>query len=193
MAILRVQSVWSGWSGAPGYTNFHFSGTIGSVDAASSFAAVSEFWETVAGSLAPGLSIRVSPTVEMLDDQTGELIEYEDVEDSATWGSAGSSTGWSAATGAVINWMTNTVSAGRRVRGRTFLVPLSGNSYDDAGTLTPTVLGRIRGAASDLIAADGAQELVVFSRPRAGGTGVAAPVTSARVPDMAAVLRSRRD
>lgn len=65
--------------------------------------------------------------------------------------------------------------------------------FDTSGTLTTAALGWIRAAADGLIEGEFEQQLVVWSRPVGGSGGVAAPVIGQRVPDLAAVLRSRRD
>jgi hypothetical protein len=91
----------------------------------------------------------------------------------------------------------------RRVRGRTFIVPIGGASLAGDGTLDATKQGNIQSAANTLVASAAATvQLVIWSRPfpgdpNNGGSfardGSSHPVKSALVRDKVAMLRSRRD
>lgn len=193
MAIQRVTSVWTGFSGAPGYTNFYFLGNAEVGGIAANFS-VRMFWQEIRDRIPAGVTIATEAEHANIDETTGEVISYYTPEHEGAMSVAGSAAGgYSAPSGAVVGWNTDTVRAGRRVRGRTFIVPLGGNAYQSDGTLNPGVQTAIQGAANDLIASTVGNELVVWARPVNGAGGVAAPVVSARVPDMGAVLRSRRD
>lgn len=203
MDILRVTARWAGFPGAPGYSAFHFrrdggfwdGGILGpGAEAAAQDAAdtVLSGLNFVRGVLPSGVSIEVQSEAEILDSDTGELVGFAEIDGGSS--GAGSGTGgFSGASGAVVNWRTNDYRFGRRVRGRTFLVPLSGDTYDPDGTLTTDALGTIRSFGNALLSGSGDAEFGVWSRPRGGTGGVFATATSFNVPDMAAVLRSRRD
>jgi len=92
-----------------------------------------------------------------------------------------------------VNWRTNDYRFGRRIRGRTFMVPLNSNAYEGDGTLSTAARGDLQTFADTMVSGTGGAEFGVWSRPRNGAGGVFATVTSGTVPDMAAVLRSRRD
>lgn len=96
-----------------------------------------------------------------------------------------------AGVGACINWMTDGIVNGRRVRGRTFVVPLDGTRYDTDGTIEPTALSILRTAASDLLTACG-EHFVIYHRPVDGAGGSAHAVTDYSVADRVSTLRSRR-
>lgn len=193
MAIHRVLARWSGFPGAPGYSSFHFSGFTGGADANQVRLRVRGFFNEV-NYLFPGdVSVEIDNTVEVLDEATGVLQDYADDDQDMTITAAGSGNSYAGPSGAVVNWLTNTVNNGRRVRGRTFIVPIGANMYDSDGTLSSEALANLRDGADALLDGDFNSEFVVWSRPRNGAGGVAAPVTGYRVPDMAAVLRSRRD
>src|SRR4029453_14301128 len=83
----------------------------------------------------------------------------------------------------------------RKIRGPTFMVPYSSAAMDAQGTLDNTKLTAVRTATGNMISAFGTSALVVWCRPttQGGSDGVAATVTGYTIPDMAAVLRSRRD
>lgn len=193
MAIVRVTAEWTGFQGAPGYSNFFFEAGGQGVPDSDRTIQVAEFFDTLASRLPQQVTVAVDQEVAIIDEATGQLISYEsnpepieDIEGTAT-----AVNGYSSATGGVITWLTDTVVGGGRVQGRTFIVPLSSISYQTDGTLTSGTLDVLRNAAA-LLAGEAAG-FRVWSRPRNGGSGVAAPVTGYRVPDMTAVLRSRRD
>lgn len=193
MPISRVTAQWSGFPGAPGYSNFHFQSSTTTPDVTEARGLVHEFFETLKSRLPSSVRITVSPTIEILDDATGSLVSYAD--DPTELGDIiGTSTGsYAGPTGAVINWLTNTVVAGRRLRGRTFIVPLSTVSYEGDGTLTPATLTALNAAATVLSGAGFESGFGILSRPAGGGSISFGEVVTHRVPDLAAVLRSRRD
>lgn len=203
MDILRIVAIWSGFFGAPGYSNFHFTtdagfwdgGIIGDeaqIAADSAAERIGSALTQLSTVLPSGVTIQTESEADVLNSDTGELIGNIEVPGYMATGS-GSGGGYSAASGGVINWRTNDYRFGRRIRGRTFIVPLSGSAYEDDGTLTSSALSTLRGFGSDIIAGGGDPEFGVWSRPRDGSGGVFATAVSSQVPDMAAVLRSRRD
>lgn len=193
MDILRVQVRWTGFSGAPGYTALHFAGGGGLITDAQQ---VAERVDSALAQLSPvvaaGVDFAVDTEVARLDSDSGEMLEVLGVTGMS--GRTGSATGpYSAASGAVINWRTNDVRFGRRIRGRSFIVPLGNTAYDSQGTLAGPTLASLGSFASEIVGGDFDSEFGVWSRPKDGTGGVFATVTSYNVPDMAAVLRSRRD
>lgn len=194
--MLRVVAQWSGFTGAPGFSNFYFAGP-GETAAAAQAAAndVRTFFAALINDLPAGVTITVSPIVAVINPGDGVLSDEITVA-TAPASVVGTGAGaYAAPVGAVVNWRTSTVVAGRRLRGRTFLVPLQGGSFQTDGTLATGALGIIRGAAATLATVNtGAPiELVVWHRPVNNAGGSTAVVTSSFVPDKAAVLRSRRD
>lgn len=193
MAVSRVTAVWQGFPGAPGYTNIFFDafGADDFVDA--EVARVRSFFNSLLIRFPSSVTISVSPEVSIFDEVSGELLGYSTADETPDDVEGQGSSSYSGPSGAVINWSTDTVNRGRRVRGRTFLVPLADAVYDSSGTLSTAALNDLRDAAEILMGDGDGPQFVVWSRPRDGAGGALAPVTSYRVPDMAAVLRSRRD
>lgn len=201
--ILRVRSVWSGFNGAPGYTNLFFrdfsatsEGDSTASDEAASGAVdrVRGFWGAISAALPDDVTITPEQTVDLLDDTNGRLI------DSFTSSSGGSVVGgsagrYSSASGAVVTWRTGGIREGRRIRGRTFIVPLAGDSYTTSGRLDPAVRQIIQTAANNLASIAGTPDLGVYARPSGPNAvdGQWSIVTGASVPDLPAILRSRRD
>lgn len=193
MAITRITAQWAGFRGAPGYSNFFFDGALtdeAAVEAAA--VAVREFFQGIREELPSGSTVSIQATADILDEASGQITSVVDFAAPAVVLGAGGGP-YSAASGAVVNWNTQDYVNGRRVRGRTFLVPLAGSAYDDQGDLDGLTLNPLRAAANALVTATLDAPLCVWHRPVGGAGGSAHVVSSATVPDLGAVLRSRRD
>jgi hypothetical protein len=199
-SMYRVRSLWTGFSGAPGYTNMYF-GTTDPLLAGASLAVsdVRAFWQSIVSLFPDDVQINVEANVQVVDDATG-LIENELSATPVSSVNGSATTGYAAPVGASIEWRTAAYVNGRRVKGRTYVVPILGGSFETDGTLGPTQLGLLQTSAAAFIAA--ASNFVVWHRPREASAGpppVSASagslhlVTAASVSDRAAVLRSRRD
>lgn len=188
MPYTTITAVWTGFTGSPGYSKFRFQAELDSAGAEAAAGRVRTFFAAFQAHLAPGVVITIQPPAQIFDDQQ-QLTSEVDFTAPATVSSSNNQA-YAGASGAHVNWHTGQVFLGRRVRGRTFLVPLSSTAFDQGGTLTTTALQLIRDAAAALVAGDPPLAIV-------GGTPGEATynysVTSSNVPDKAAVLRSRRD
>ena len=182
--LSRVRSVWSGFPGGPGVTTMYF------LDTATAVASVHAFWTTLGGMLPGDVSIQVQNAGDIIEDSTGALTGAWSATAVAAVG-GGSSNKYAAPAGAVINWLTETIGPHRRLRGRSFIVPIEGDSFQSNGSLDPTKLGYLQSAADDLVASQSAS-FVVWHRGT-GSDGTNGLVTAASVHDFVAVLRSRRD
>lgn len=193
MAITRITAQWNGFRGAPGYSNFFFDDALAGAPAVEAAAvAVATFFEDISSRIPTGTSITIQPTADVLDEASGQITSVIDFSAPPSI-SGGNSGGYSAATGAVVNWNTSDYVNGRRVRGRTFIVPLGSSVFDGAGDLTSVSLSQIRTAAETLIGTTLDAPMCVWHRPVNGSGGSAHVISSATVPDLGAVLRSRRD
>jgi len=187
---------WTGFTGSPGYTNLHFldpndepSQTV--LDNVT--VRCRAFFEAFKGYLPLSARIDYPNALQRYDTGTGELeAELAIASQTVT---AGTGTGnFSSATGACVSWSTVGIVNGRKVRGRTFIVPMSAGSYDTDGTLTSAALTAINTGATGLVAPTIDLPLAVWARPTPGGSdGAAYDVTTYKVRDRTAVLRSRRD
>lgn len=193
MAITRITAAWSGFRGAPGYSNFYFAG--GGADELlleQSGEAVRNFFQQFRDFLPSGLRITVRGNAEVIDEANGQITSQVDFTPPAQV-LGGTSGNYSAASGAVVNWNTNSYRNGRRVRGRTFLVPLTSSAYDSGGDLIQGAIDDINNGAAYLSSGSAPLPFVVWARPVNGSGGSAEPVVSHTVPDLGAILRSRRD
>jgi hypothetical protein len=195
--MAKVTINWAGLPGGPGYTNLYFqdfgSEGIDQTIANGSAAKVDAWLGAWDDYLPPAVSVRVNSTVEVVESTTGALQRFITVPSNPLRQGAGSGV-YSAASGACLNWYTTTVRNSRRIRGRTFMVPIAGNGLDTTGTLNDTAVGLWTTATNTLINATGAGDLGVWARPTAPGAsdGVWSLVSSFTLPDRAAILTSRR-
>lgn len=186
-----VQIISSGFPGQPGYTNLAlggadgFSPTVG-VDGIAAFV-------SALGQVFPSTwSAKIDTTIKVFNDATGELVRYESATPAQTTpvsGVMGGSYGAGVA-GACIAWSTNGINRGRKIRGRSFMVPLGAAAYQNDGSLDAGVIVALQDAANALIVPS--KGLVVWSRPRLKLGGRVGAVVSARIEDKASYLRTRR-
>jgi hypothetical protein len=194
MATLhRVRARWSGFQGSPGFSNFYFD-----TAALPNLGALRTFFDSSKGFWAPGVSVQIENTGDTISDQDGSLQGSWSTTSVFSVDSAGTG-GYAGAAGAVVHWNTSTVVRGRRLRGRTFLVPMNSSAYDTSGTISSGLKTNLEGAAAAMVSALGST-FRIWSRPLRNPTtgaitanGTNSAVTSSRVPDLAVSLRSRRD
>lgn len=193
MAITKVTAVWTGFSGAPGYSNFFFRAFGGGDLVDAELARVRAAFGVWAGALPNSVRVKVLQEAAIHDEASGELMSYAVGEEDPAVVIGSGGTAFSAPSGGAVTWNTDAIARGRRLRGRTFFVPLASSGYDPDGTLTSAALGFLNQGAERLIGDGEGPKLVVWSRPQGGSGGSIGDVISHRVADTAAVLRSRRD
>lgn len=197
MTLARVRTVLTGFPGGPGISTHYF------LDSAGSVAAVAAFWAACVTQMPITVTAQVQPSGDIIDPANGAIVGSFN-ETGQPFSRGTSDISYAAPAGAVIRWNTNGVAAGKRIRGRTFIVPLFGGAYQSDGSLSPSCLNALTNAASGLAAAL-PLSFSIWHRPKfgprpvAGGprplitAGTSSQVTSSSVPDKVAVLRSRRD
>jgi len=201
--LIRVKARWTGFTGAPGYTVLHFrdfgsgDGGGGAVTQEAAVAAatkVAQFFTAIRATLVTSARIQVEGEIDVIEDTTGELTRSLSVPAPAVISGTGGSA-YSGPVGAVVNWRTGGIRKGRRIRGRSFLVPLTGAAFGADGQIITSMRDTIQAAATALADSTGTPDLGVYARPSSAGAsdGTWAVATGAQVPTMAAVLRSRRD
>lgn len=182
--LSRLRTVWSGFPGGPGVTTMYF------LDTATAVASVHAFWATLAGIIPADVNLQVQNSGDVIEDSTGALTGAWTASAVAVIG-GGDGEKYAAPAGACINWLTETIGPHRRIRGRTFVVPLANDAYQTDGSLDATKLGYLQSAADDLVASQSAS-FVVWHRGT-GSDGTNGLVTAAHVHDFVSILRSRRD
>lgn len=187
MTYTRVVTNWSGFAGAPGYTGMNFGGTLDTLGAQAAAQKQADFFNAIKAYLPTDVSLSWDGVAQTFDG-TGQLIGEVTYTPPASFSGTGTGS-YSAPSGAVVNWITNAFLKGRRVRGRSYLVPLVQQAYQNDGTLSVAFLAAVRPAAEALVA--GAPDLVIHGGDDSRGY-VTSTVSGSSVPDRAAVLRSRR-
>jgi hypothetical protein len=195
-ALFRHRTVLTGGAIGQGVATMYF------LDMSTAVPSVKDFWTALAPAMPVGISIQVESAGDVIEDTTGEIIDAWTRPSVSALGTSGGSN-YSAPSGAVVRWNTATILDGRRLRGRTFVVPLASGGYDTDGTIGGTTLSPILIAAEALVTSQ-SSSFVIWHRPFAGAPAVpprpARPahdggnglVTNALVPDRVAILRSRR-
>lgn len=187
---MKVTALWQNWPGAPGYSNFYsFSAGDGNVPD------IRAFFEAIKAYIPNGVVVQVLNEGDYISDATGTINGSWTTSAVAAVTGTGSGA-YAGNAGAVVHWISDGIVAGRRPRGRTFLVPLA-NVHDTSGSIATSVLSTIEAAAQALITS-AAGDLFVWSRPFEGSgskpprDGSSHAIVGARVPDLSASLRSRR-
>lgn len=197
----QIITEWSGTSGGPGVSTMGIQVTGGGAISAggvqTAVNAVRSFWDSVKGLLPNELSLRVSPICDQYEDSTAVLVGSATAATPPAPVLGGSVSAYAGGVGIRVDWNTGAIQFGRRVRGRTYLVPAGQGNFDVDGTVSAASLAVAQPAAAALISAlsTGGVPLVVWTKPNdeKGRAGVCTPVTNGTVPDKSAILRTRRD
>lgn len=187
--MFQIRTVFSGYTGAPGYNQLYFDASGGTPGAQAASDAVRTFWESVISQMATGTTYAIEADVQILDDSTGALQSVVPTVP-LTQSNGAASGAYAAGVGAVTKWVTNAVHGTRRLTGRTFIVPIAASAYEGNGTINSISLAQFRAAAAALVATG---EFGVWGRPVAGANGLFAVATASNVRDHVAWLSSRRD
>jgi hypothetical protein len=181
-SLHQVRVAWTGLKGLPGVSTHYFSGLFPELD----LQTVGNAYEALATALPAGLTITVPDSGMIIDEATGQATGTWSIPEAGTTVTGSVGTGYAAPCGAVVNWTTGIFLAGRQVRGKTFLVPLPREAYQADGTLVDTYRGVITNYAEAMVSIS---SFVIYTPSNNGS----ASVDGFTVPDMVAVLRSRRD
>jgi len=184
----EYRAIWSTPGGGTGYSVFHFQDVVSNTEAQGIADAVRAFFNTNVGLFPDDVSINFDSEVIVMT-LGGVLTGVFPVTPPATV--TGSQTvSFERAAGIRIDWGTGHIVAGRRLTGRTYLVPASIGAFDTTGQVTTATQAAVAAAGATLITATSSiKPLVVWSRTH----GIAWAVDTASVPAKGAILRGRRD
>lgn len=201
--MYKAQINWSGFPGAPGFTNLYATTTDPLQAGADAFiAGVNVLATSWANTLPAGVTVQVSSEIPLIEDVDGELVDI--LTASSPPAAHGGALGglYAGPAGWCVDWLTSTVAFGKRRMGRSFIVPASTEIYQTDGTIVTATLTAQRAVATTYATAT-AFHPVVWVRPKYVKpatvpptlihAGQAVAMSAARVPDKAVVLRSRRD
>lgn len=190
MAIIRkIPVAWGGFPGAPGYSVFY------SPEAVDAVASIKTFFNAIKTDIVISTTLTIPFAGDSINDTDGQLAGSWTSPDGGVVTCTGSGA-YAAGTGAFARWLTTGIVNGRRVKGRTFICPLTANDYEANGTIATTPLGTMSAAAA-VLGTSG--KLVLWSRPFAGDlrnptprAGSSYPVIAGTVADLVTSLRTRR-
>lgn len=187
MTLQRRRIHWSGFPGGPGINTFFLQ------EGATANAAFHAFYLALQSYLINTCTISFDTAGDEVDEATGALTgTWTDSSAAAITGTAAGN--YAGGSGAVVEWLTADVAVHRRIVGKTFIVPLANAAFQSDGTLAAAFVTAALNAANTMVATlVTPNQLKVWHRPVHSAGGRAVDVTGARVPDLAAVLRSRRD
>jgi hypothetical protein len=193
MQLNRILVSWSG-AGVIGLAAnvLHYAGDVGPVDAQK----VSTAYAMLRPILNSSTGLSIPNSGDVIEDTTGSLTgEWTSTGGGQTTGTAAFNP--AAGVGACVTWNTGGIvtgasGKGRRLRGRTFIVPLATVAYDSDGSLTSSALQTLNDFGNGMLASG---PLAVWHRPttKGGSNGNSYGVTSFKVRDKVAFLSSRRD
>ena len=190
---MHLHRVVINWTGAQirgaAVTVLHFDGS--SSTAPPSAAAIGGAFGPFMGQFPTGVSVTFPGVGDTIEDTTGALVGTWSTGHPVTTVGGGVAKA-AAGAGAVVTWNTGGIVAGRRLRGRTFLVPLCTDAYDLDGSLSSGTFTALNNFGTALMAVG---PLAVWHRPTTpgGSDGTSYGVTSFRARDKVAFLSSRRD
>lgn len=184
----EYRAIWSTPGGGTGFSVFHFT-TAGTGPAAQQIAADTRaYLNAIAGFFPDEVVISYdSEVLDLLED--GTLSAVWSVTPPANTVGINAST-YNRAAGLRVDWGTGLIVAGRRLTGRTYLVPAGSSVFDAGGLVTAGNITASQTAAAAFISATSANRpLRVWSRTHA----TSAVVTNASTPSKGAILTGRRD
>lgn len=185
--LIRVRSIWTGSAVVGGGVSTFYLDS----PAAGYVADVAAFWEGVKYNLPNTVTIQTPANGEVIDSETGDVVSgWSDGTTQTTTGAAISNV-YAAGVGARVVWETNGRTNNRRVRGSTFVVPMSVDTYANDGTIAATSYAVLNDNAQSLVTNLG-PSFVIWTRPNTEHGGAFSSVTARLVPDKVSWLRTRR-
>lgn len=195
VSMQKMTATWTGFTGAPGTTSVFFQGS-----SIVNPQILKTFLDSWAGNIPAAVKIQVNGS--------GELVEPTDGKVVGTWTGVtpalitGTGTGsLNLSVGMQLRIETGAFRNGKHIRGRFYLIPSTGGTFDSIGAVTSTVVSTVQAAANTLLTASGSQ-IGVFHRPVYDRTvkppvltrpGEFIPAASLVALSKGAVLTSRRD
>lgn len=183
----RIRVSWQTGAGGLGVATFYALDD----ETAAVKANLATFFNAIKSKMPTSTSVTIPASGDTMDPTTGDITGTWTAGTSTTVTGTGSISTYAAGTGMYVNWLTAGIRAGRRVRGRTFLAPLTIEVYALDGTPDSTTLSTFQAAASAL-AGDASASIGVWSRPTDSLAGQVYAITGATVPDRVTSLASRR-
>lgn len=180
---------WAGARVGAGASVFHFESIAGPTAAQGLATATRALFQSLVAIFPNDISIQFDTEVRELSDAGVLLDVYPVTPPAAVTGTK--TTAFANGTGILVRHSTGVILAGRRILGRTFLVPVAADSFNDAGDViagTLTVINTSFATFNTATAAAGAN-FAVWSRANAA----TAPVVASAALSRPTTLRTRND
>lgn len=201
-SLERLRVLWSGFKGAPGVSTFYFT------DAVAMQGPLHAFLATLLDNMPPAVTLKIESSGDIISDVDGSLLGAW-VGDNLPPSSGTVNGTFAGGAGFAVNWETGAIVGGSHVRGRTFFVPCASAALQGDGTVSDVLVNAIPGFVDTMLAGHAAN-MQIWQRPRLAApaysdrsgrvhpaitarNGGSAGVVSGSCPDLAVVLRSRRD
>jgi hypothetical protein len=186
LLVRKVDIVWSGLPGLPGFSQLYFEHQAG--NATSIASAVKTFLTAIAGGSWTGLTAQIQPEQTIIDVTTGEPVSLEAATPQAAVNFTATGTPLPFQTQVLLRLATSQYNAGRRLRGRLY-IPGAMVGMDTNGDLGPSWVTMYNSAAAALLTASNTNgKWAVYSRTHHAW----ASIDSATVWNQFAVQRRRR-
>jgi hypothetical protein len=184
----EYRAIWSTPGGGTGYSVFHFQDVVSNTQAQGLANAVRAFFLTVSGVIPDDCTVSFDSEVTVYT-LGGVLTGVFPVTPPAPTPGLTNAT-FNRAAGVRIDWGTGHIVAGRRLTGRTYIVPAGAGAFDSTGLVNSANITALTNAGQALITAcSSIQALVVWSKTH----GIAWAIDTASVPTKGAILTGRRD
>lgn len=195
--VSRIRVAWSGTPVVgPGVSTFYVAGSV----TAGWPAALVALFTALKNYVPTGVTWTIPNDAEILDVQSGDLINANSPGGGGTVLSSGGAVDYKPGVGARIRWGTTGIVGGRRVKGTTFIVPTTSQEIP-SGVLQGSSVTAITAAATAYMNTSGIDPCVYSRhRPQKTVNGVVIPerdgsthlITSVSVPSAITWLRTRR-
>jgi hypothetical protein len=192
MPTARYTPEWVVPNAGPAFSVMHFEASNpGGLQA--SINALRAFMASWAAYLPDDVSITFPAEAILIDETTGQMVGSQSIAPPAGF-TGGVSGVWAGGAGFRIDWQTGQIYNGRRLRGRTFVVPAAAAAFGAGGLVAGAVRTAIGTSAATFIAAtqNAGCPLRIYRRPKVDDIGSGGNVTAGTVPALAATLRERK-
>lgn len=190
---LQYKAFWSIPEAGPSVSTFHFYDGTNPPAVQTIANAVRAFFAAFPSLIPEECAVSFDSEVVRINTATGVLEEsFPVIEPAVVAGT--SSAAWAAGTGARVQWLTDRIINGKRVRGATFIVPLHSTSFTGTGRVSGATITTLNNAGAALISATGtaSHPLSVWSRPTDVRPGDRTTVLTASTSATPGTLRTRK-
>lgn len=184
----EYRAIWATPGGGTGYSVFHTQNMVSTSNAQAAAAAFRAWFFTNRDLFPDEVSISFDSEFLELDVAGNLLAVYPVTPPAAVVGTQ--TAAYNRAAGIRVDWGTGVIVSGRRLTGRTYLVPTTTGAFDSNGQVNSGTVTAVQASNATLLTAlNSVGNLAVWSRTHAA----VHDVTSSSVPAGGAILRGRRD